>query len=140
MLRKGRKDSTPQSPAPGQAVNGRPDAVARFPRGLPDGDPHKAGAIGRWPSADEVAAALNEPWRPGLFLLGRDHRGRYFGHDDDRHILTVAGSRAGKGVSLIVPNLLYWPGSVIGRVLISWSTTTSHLPSRIRFGAGSSSQ
>ena len=49
----------------------------------------------------------------GLFLLGRDHHGRYFGHDDDRHILTVAGSRAGKGVSLIVPNLLYWPGSVI---------------------------
>lgn len=91
----------------------RPDAVASFPRGLPDGDLHKAGATGRWPSADEVAAILNEPWRPGLFLLGRDQRGRYFGHDDDRHILTVAGSRAGKGVSLIVPNLLYWPGSVI---------------------------
>jgi len=28
-------------------------------------------------------------------------------------VLTVAGSRSGKGVSLICPNLLYWPGSVI---------------------------
>ena len=97
--------------APG--VEALADAVAGFPRGLPDGDQHKAGAIARWPSADDVATVLNEPWRPGLFLLGRDHTGRYFGHDDDRHILTVAGSRAGKGVSLIVPNLLYWPGSVI---------------------------
>lgn len=88
------------------------DAVSGFPRGLPDGDPHKPGAIGQWPSADTLAARLGQ-WRPGLFLLGRDHRGRYYGHDDDRHILTVAGSRAGKGVSLIVPNLLYWPGSVI---------------------------
>ena len=89
------------------------DPVARFPRGLPDGDLHRAGATGRWPSAAEVASFLREPWRPGLFLLGRDQHGRYVGYDDDRHILTVAGSRAGKGVSLIVPNLLYWPGSVI---------------------------
>jgi type IV secretion system protein VirD4 len=90
----------------------RLDAVSMFPRGLPDGDQHKAGAIGQWPSADTLAAKLAE-WRPGLFLMGRDHRGRYYGHDDDRHILTVAGSRAGKGVSLIVPNLLYWKGSVL---------------------------
>ena len=48
-----------------------------------------------------------------LFLIGRDAAGRYVGHADDRHILTVAGSRAGKGVSLIVPNLLTYPGSVI---------------------------
>lgn len=34
-------------------------------------------------------------------------------YDDDRHIVTIAGSRAGKGVSLIVPNLLQYPGSVI---------------------------
>ena len=49
----------------------------------------------------------------GAFLLGRDAAGRYLGVSDDRHILTVAGSRAGKGVSLIVPNLLFWPGSVL---------------------------
>ena len=83
-----------------------------FPRGLPDGDPNKPTAAARWHSSDELTGLI-EPWRPGLFLLGRDQHGRYFGHDDDRHVLTVAGSRAGKGVSLIVPNLLFWPGSVL---------------------------
>ncbi len=88
------------------------DVVSGFPRGLPDGDKLKPLATARWPSADEVAARLDR-WRPGLFLLGRDQTGRYFGHGDDRHILTVAGSRSGKGVSLIVPNLLYYPGSCL---------------------------
>jgi len=32
---------------------------------------------------------------------------------DDRHIITVAGSRAGKGRGMIIPNLLSYPGSVI---------------------------
>ena len=35
------------------------------------------------------------------------------GWKDDRHALTVAGTRAGKGASLIVPNLLLYPGSVL---------------------------
>mgnify|MGYP003386172654 CR=1 FL=1 len=42
------------------------------------------------------------------------HRlGRGIGTLDNRHMLTVAGSRGGKGVSLIVPNLLLYDGSVI---------------------------
>ncbi|MCW6512270.1 type IV secretory system conjugative DNA transfer family protein [Lichenifustis flavocetrariae] len=96
------------------------DATEGFPRGLPDGDRHKPSALGRWPSADEMAEFQSRPdgpkfgeWKPGMFLVGRDHKGRYYGHDDDRHVLTVAGSRAGKGVSLIVPNLLFWPGSAL---------------------------
>jgi len=32
---------------------------------------------------------------------------------DDRHIITVAGSRAGKGRSVLVPNLITYPGSVL---------------------------
>lgn len=32
---------------------------------------------------------------------------------DDRHIITVAGSRAGKGRGVIVPNLLTYPGSMV---------------------------
>jgi|GEM_PF-221050 len=32
---------------------------------------------------------------------------------DDRHMLTIAGSRSGKGVSAIIPNLLLWEGSAI---------------------------
>lgn len=32
---------------------------------------------------------------------------------DDRHMLTIAGSRSGKGVTAIIPNLLLWEGSTI---------------------------
>ncbi|WMS45367.1 type IV secretory system conjugative DNA transfer family protein, partial (plasmid) [Acuticoccus sp. MNP-M23] len=51
-------------------------------------------------------------FRPGRFFVGA-FEGRYVGLADDRHLLTVAGSRAGKGTSLIVPNILFWPASVI---------------------------
>lgn len=47
----------------------------------------------------------------GLMLGYRNGRG--VGSMDNRHVLTVAGSRGGKGVSLIVPNLLMYDGSVI---------------------------
>lgn len=47
----------------------------------------------------------------GLVLGYRGGRG--VGCTDNRHVLTVAGSRGGKGVSLIVPNLLLYDGSVI---------------------------
>lgn len=97
-------------PAVAEAV----DATGAFPRGLPDENRMKPAATARWFSAEEIAAEKLLPaWQPGMLLLGRDHHGRYYGHADDRHVLTVAGSRAGKGVSLIVPNLLFWPGSVI---------------------------
>ena len=98
----------PAKPAP----ETRPDVPDRFPRGLPDGDPRKPVATARWASSADALRLLG-PWQPGRFLIGRDAAGRYVGHADDRHILTVAGSRAGKGVSLIVPNLLTYPGSVI---------------------------
>jgi type IV secretion system protein VirD4 len=35
------------------------------------------------------------------------------GLDDDRHFVTIAGSRSGKGTSAIIPNLCLYPGSVI---------------------------
>ena len=88
------------------------DIVGAFPRGLPDGDRTRPLATAHWiPST--TAYDLLGPWEPGKILLGRDAAGRYAGHGDDRHLLTVAGSRAGKGISLIVPNLLLWPGSCI---------------------------
>lgn len=89
-----------------------PDVADSFPRGRPDGEREQPTACGRWISSADAVKILG-PWRPGRFLLGRDSAGNYAGVDDDRHILTVAGSRAGKGVSLIVPNLLFWPGSCI---------------------------
>jgi len=47
----------------------------------------------------------------GVFL-GRWDR-QAIGKMDDRHVLTVAGARAGKGASLSVPNLLLYEGSVV---------------------------
>lgn len=63
---------------------------------------------------------LNQPmWgyrmpsgKVGGIILGF-RNGRGIGSMDNRHILTVAGSRGGKGVSLIVPNLLLYDGSVL---------------------------
>ena len=39
--------------------------------------------------------------------------GQAIGCADDRHMLTVAGSRAGKGRGVIIPNLVFYPGSVL---------------------------
>ncbi len=39
--------------------------------------------------------------------------GQAIGVPDDRHIITIAGSRSGKGRSTIVPNLLTYPGSIL---------------------------
>lgn len=39
--------------------------------------------------------------------------GAQIGVDDDRHALTIAGSRAGKGRSAIIPNMLRYEGSVL---------------------------
>ncbi|KAA8605146.1 hypothetical protein AL036_20555, partial [Salipiger aestuarii] len=46
-------------------------------------------------------------------LVGQDRNGNWLCLDDDRHMLTVAGSRAGKGVSVILPNLATYSGSVL---------------------------
>ena len=37
----------------------------------------------------------------------------YIGNDDDRHQITIAGSRSGKGRSCIIPNLLHYSGSTL---------------------------
>ncbi len=48
----------------------------------------------------------------GKLLLGR-WKERWYGWTDDRHIVTVAGSRAGKSSTVLVPNLKRYPGSAI---------------------------
>lgn len=87
------------------------DPVSGFPRGLPGGNRESPLASSRWLSAPEITGLLGQ-WQPGAILLGRVG-GCYVGVKDDRHILTAAGSRSGKGVSLLVPNLLHWPGSCL---------------------------
>lgn len=51
-------------------------------------------------------------WKPGRVLLGQ-WEGRLIGRDDDRHMVTVAGSRAGKSSTVLIPNLRRYPGSVV---------------------------
>lgn len=51
-------------------------------------------------------------WAPGKILLG-SWEGREIGWGDDRHVVTVAGSRAGKSSTVLVPNLLRYPGSAL---------------------------
>lgn len=53
--------------------------------------------------------------RRGL-ILGRTGRGpgaEDLIHDGPEHVLVSAPTRSGKGVSLVIPNLLTWPGSAV---------------------------
>jgi type IV secretion system protein VirD4 len=64
----------------------------------------------RWATAKEIrAAGLTSP--DGV-VLGRFERD-YLRHDGPEHVLCFAPTRSGKGVGLVVPTLLTWPGSCI---------------------------
>ncbi|ABL69606.1 conjugal transfer protein TraG [Paracoccus denitrificans] len=64
----------------------------------------------RWAERGEVkAAGLLDP--DGV-VLGRYER-EYLRHDGPEHVLCFAPTRSGKGVGLVVPSLLAWPGSAI---------------------------
>ena len=66
----------------------------------------------RWADPAELPAGWDYAKGSGGLFLGY-RGGRIIGWKDDRHALTVAGTRAGKGASLIVPNLLLYPGAVL---------------------------
>lgn len=51
-------------------------------------------------------------YQPGALFLGRDGT-RFVGLKTDRHALTVAGSRAGKGAGLLIPNARLWPENML---------------------------
>lgn len=55
------------------------------------------------------------PWKPGQVILGTSlyEPGQRLGKTDDRHLITIASTRSGKGRACIIPNLLTWPGSVL---------------------------
>lgn len=65
-----------------------------------------------WAAAEELGPEWSyAPDHKGVLLGYR--RQRPIGWNDNRHLLTVAGTRAGKGASLIIPNLLLYVGSVL---------------------------
>lgn len=72
-------------------------------------DVHTYGSA-RWAEREEIEAA-------GLLaddgvVLGR-YDDAYLRHDGAEHVLCFAPTRSGKGVGLVVPTLLTWPGSAI---------------------------
>jgi type IV secretion system protein VirD4 len=64
----------------------------------------------RWATSREVrdASLLGSE---GV-ILGK-HKRDYLRHDGPEHVLCFAPTRSGKGVGLVVPTLLTWPGSAI---------------------------
>ena len=64
----------------------------------------------RWATPREIrAAGLTAPDGVVLGQFDRD----YLRHDGPEHVLCFAPTRSGKGVGLVVPTLLTWPGSCI---------------------------
>ncbi|MBO1011133.1 type IV secretory system conjugative DNA transfer family protein, partial [Acidovorax sp. SD340] len=67
----------------------------------------------RWAEREDIdKAGLTGP--AGVFLgraSGRD--GAYLRHEGPEHVMAFAPTRSGKGVGLVVPTLLSWPGSAV---------------------------
>ncbi len=64
----------------------------------------------RWAEMEEVKAA--GLLGPDGVVLGR-YTDDYLRHDGPEHVLCFAPTRSGKGVGLVIPSLLTWPGSAI---------------------------
>lgn len=65
----------------------------------------------RWATArEERAAGLRA--REGI-ILGRAKHGGFLIADGPEHVMLYAPTRTGKGVGVVIPNLLAWPGSVV---------------------------
>lgn len=65
-----------------------------------------------WMPPERIGTHPFWAYEPGKVFVGAVGSA-LVGVNDDRHMMTVAGSRAGKGVSTIIPNLLEYPGSVL---------------------------
>jgi len=68
----------------------------------------------KWATKEEIEAAglLN---RAGVYVGGWMDKARqlYLRHNGPEHILAFAPTRSGKGVGLVLPTLLSWPGSAL---------------------------
>ncbi|HEU5047480.1 MAG TPA: type IV secretory system conjugative DNA transfer family protein [Rickettsiales bacterium] len=64
-----------------------------------------------WATESEIKAAKLRA-KKGL-LLGRTGLNRYLIADDFQHVLLFAPTGSGKGVGFVLPNLVFWQGSMI---------------------------
>ena len=80
----------------------------------------------RWASRKEIedAGLLNQE---GV-VLGMLPTGEYLRHNGPEHVKVIAPTRSGKGVGLVIPTLLTWPGSTIVYDLKSenWNVTAGY--------------
>src|SRR5690606_32227664 len=90
------------------------------PRGSGEAGRHEKPPSGVWGHPQDLSPRWD--WVPGKVLLGEDENGRLIGdpdrdgmpgRGDDRHVVTEAGSRAGKSTTVLIPNLKRYPGSVL---------------------------
>ena len=90
-----------------------PNILDDLPRGVAgrDLDQHKT-PMATWKAGEQVAGDKSYHFAPDRLFIGQAE-GHLLGIKDDRHAMLVAGSRAGKGRSVIVPNLLEYRGSVL---------------------------
>jgi len=54
-----------------------------------------------------------KPFAIGDFYIGENGKGEKLGVGDDTHVFINATNRGGKGVSNLIPNLIFWPGSAV---------------------------
>lgn len=87
--------------------------LADLPRGVPaQKDTDMSAPKAQWYAPETIAGAAKGHYAPHKVFLGAVGD-TLIGVEDDRHMLTIAGSRAGKGRSCIIPNLLHYSGSVL---------------------------
>lgn len=79
---------------------------------------------GHWDTAEGIPSSAgwmnpadlqHDSWQeaPGRITLGKTADGRRIAYGDDRHMVTFAGSRAGKTATVLIPNLRTYPGSMV---------------------------
>ncbi|MBO6549312.1 MAG: type IV secretory system conjugative DNA transfer family protein [Rhizobiales bacterium] len=76
-----------------------------------------------------------KPYKKNALYVGRSLFNPFndIGLDGEAHMLTVAGSRGGKGTTAIIPNLLLWEGSA---VVIDPKGTNAHVTANARRAMG----
>lgn len=84
-----------------------------LPRGVPDRSSGKdITPNAEWMDQAELLGSPEYEYTPDKIFLGHLD-GHLIGIGDDRHVVLCAGSRAGKGRSMIIPNLIEYKGSVL---------------------------
>ena len=77
---------------------------------VPRGDPNSPAVLS---SSQWSRVPIGEFKDGENIFLGFDQNGVAQGYIDDKHMLLIAGSRAGKGTTCIIPNLLSYRGSCL---------------------------